>query len=134
MQVKFTIRDHSQFTLTRFFFTVVGNVQEKAMKSYTATNSEVILYSYGIGLLYLFIFLLISGNLASGFLAFSENTFENYGLAFVFSLTGYFGANMVLSLVRSFGGKEPFLSRGSGDDRYSIHRTRGSTAPYARPK
>ena len=98
----------------------MGNVQEKAMKSYTATNSEVILYSYGIGLLYLFIFLLISGNLASGFLAFSENTFENYGLAFVFSLTGYFGANMVLSLVRSFGGKEPFLSRGSGDDRYSI--------------
>ncbi len=71
---------------------VVGNVQEKAMKAHKASNPEVILYSYGIGTLYLAVYLLFSGNLVSGFSAFAQDPVNSYGHAFIFSLTGYFGA------------------------------------------
>ena len=33
----------------------IGNVQEKALKKYGATNAELVLYSYGIGFVILFI-------------------------------------------------------------------------------
>lgn len=41
----------------------IGNVQEKAMREYKAPNVEVVLYSYGIGLFYLFIIMVFTGNL-----------------------------------------------------------------------
>lgn len=43
----------------------IGNVQEKAMKSFKASNAEVVLYSYCIGFVYLFAIMLLSGNLVS---------------------------------------------------------------------
>lgn len=49
------------------FDAVIGNVQELAMKKHKAPNSEVVFYSYGIGFLYLFVFMLFSGDLFSGF-------------------------------------------------------------------
>lgn len=82
---------------------VVSNVQEKAMKMHHAFNAEVILYSYGIGTCYLVFCLLLSGHLSSGLVSFATNPWQNYGLAFIFSLTGYLGMQVVLSLVRSFG-------------------------------
>lgn len=45
------------------FDAVIGNVQEKAMREHNASNVEVVLYSYGIGFVYLLISLTISGNL-----------------------------------------------------------------------
>lgn len=45
------------------FDAVIGNVQEKAMREYRANNVEVVLYSYGIGFIYLLIVLTLSGNL-----------------------------------------------------------------------
>lgn len=44
---------------------VIGNVQEKSIKSYKASNAEVVLFSYFIGFVYLFFILLLSGNLTS---------------------------------------------------------------------
>ena len=41
---------------------VIGNVQEKAMKQYGATQVEVILYSYSIGTVYLLAGQILSGN------------------------------------------------------------------------
>ena len=41
---------------------VIGNVQEKAMKQYGATQVEVILYSYSIGTIYLLAGQILSGN------------------------------------------------------------------------
>jgi adenosine 3'-phospho 5'-phosphosulfate transporter B3 len=32
---------------------LIGNVQEKAMKEYRSSNTEMVLYSYGIGFFYL---------------------------------------------------------------------------------
>lgn len=48
------------------FDAVIGNVQEKAMKEHNAPNNEVVLYSYGIGFVYLLVILLLTGNLLSG--------------------------------------------------------------------
>jgi len=42
---------------------VIGNVQEKAMKKYGASNSEVVLYSYSIGIAYLGVALIATGRL-----------------------------------------------------------------------
>lgn len=39
------------------------NVQEKVMKKYSASNSEVVLYSYSIGVAYLGAALILSGSL-----------------------------------------------------------------------
>jgi solute carrier family 35 (adenosine 3'-phospho 5'-phosphosulfate transporter), member B3 len=49
------------------FDAVIGNVQELAMKKHKAPNSEVVFYSYGIGFLYLFVYMLFSGDFYSGF-------------------------------------------------------------------
>ena len=47
---------------------VIGNVQEKAMKKYKSSNTEMILYSYSIGVIYILLWeLLISNNLLEAF-------------------------------------------------------------------
>lgn len=45
----------------------IGNVQEKAMRSYRSSSSEIVLYSYGLGFVYLFIIMMITGNFFNGF-------------------------------------------------------------------
>lgn len=45
---------------------LIGNIQEKTMRQHKATNTEVVLYSYSIGFLYLLIVLLSTGNIFSG--------------------------------------------------------------------
>lgn len=42
---------------------IIGNVQEKAMKKYGASNSEVVFYSYSFGVLYLVFALVVTGRL-----------------------------------------------------------------------
>jgi adenosine 3'-phospho 5'-phosphosulfate transporter B3 len=44
----------------------IGNVQEKSMKAYNATNTEVVLYSYSIGFVYLFLIMFFTGDLGRG--------------------------------------------------------------------
>lgn len=107
------------------FDAVIGNVQEKAMREYNAPNNEVVLYSYGIGFVYLFVAMLLSGNIMTGlrFCATVMHTcylyrmifidiyivignqypIQTYGYAFLFSLTGYLGIQIVLTLVRTCG-------------------------------
>lgn len=46
---------------------VIGNVQEKAMKKYNVSNTEVVLYSYSLGFIYLLILMLVSGKFFNGF-------------------------------------------------------------------
>lgn len=47
------------------FDAIIGNVQEKAMREYKANNVEVVLYSYGIGFIYLLVILALRGSLLS---------------------------------------------------------------------
>lgn len=103
------------------FDAVIGNVQELAMKKHKASNSEVVFYSYGIGFLYLFVFMAISGDFVDGFqfswnvsfqfnlASFKINFFslqhpkETYGYGFLLSVSGYLGIQVVLTLVRTTG-------------------------------
>lgn len=82
---------------------MIGNVQEKAMKKFAAPNCEVVLYSYSLGLIYLGIALVISGQLLPSIRLSNLYPLEMYGYGFLFSLTGYLGVSFVLTLVRTVG-------------------------------
>merc|ERR1712083_919618 len=82
---------------------VIGNVQEKTIKQFGASNSEVVLYSYAIGFVYLFFLVAVFTDIASAIHYCSYYPKQTYGYAFIFSITGYLGIQIVLSLVRQFG-------------------------------
>lgn len=44
---------------------LIGNIQEKAMRQHKATNTEVVLYSYSIGFVYLLLILLSTGDIGT---------------------------------------------------------------------
>lgn len=81
----------------------IGNVQEKAMREHKAPNHEVVFYSYGIGFIYLLAIMIVTGDFFTGTKFCIENPVETYGYAFVFSITGYLGIQIVLTLVRTVG-------------------------------
>ncbi|KAI2649177.1 Adenosine 3'-phospho 5'-phosphosulfate transporter 2 [Labeo rohita] len=81
----------------------IGNVQEKAMKLHNGTNSEMVLYSYSIGFVYILLGLLSVGGLGPAVSFCSQHPVTTYGYAFLFSLTGYFGISFVLALIKLFG-------------------------------
>uniref|UniRef100_A0A8C5WG91 Adenosine 3'-phospho 5'-phosphosulfate transporter 2 n=1 Tax=Leptobrachium leishanense TaxID=445787 RepID=A0A8C5WG91_9ANUR len=80
---------------------VIGNVQEKAMKLHNGSNSEMVLYSYSIGFIYILLGLVGTSGLSPA-VAFCSKV-RTYGYAFLFSLTGYFGISFVLALIKLFG-------------------------------
>merc|ERR1719232_642758 len=82
---------------------IIGNVQEKTIKQYNASNSEVVLFSYSIDFVYLFFLVAVFTDIASAINYCSYYPKHTYGYAFIFSLTGYLGIQIVLSLVRQFG-------------------------------
>jgi len=82
---------------------VIGNVQEKAMKAHGSSSAEMVLYSYSVGSVYLFVGLLLTGDLPSALAFCASHPLQTYGYALLFSLTGYLGVNVVLTLVASFG-------------------------------
>ncbi|XP_058795305.1 adenosine 3'-phospho 5'-phosphosulfate transporter 2 [Phymastichus coffea] len=82
---------------------LIGNIQEKAMKQHKASNIEVVLYSYSIGFLYLFIILTFTGDIVKGASFCSNHALETYGYALLFSLSGYIGIQIVLTLVQTCG-------------------------------
>ncbi|WAR24833.1 S35B3-like protein, partial [Mya arenaria] len=81
----------------------IGNFQEKVLKQYTAGNSEMVFYSYAIGFVYILIGVTLSGELVPAFKVCQKYPLETYGYGALFSLTGYVGLYIVLTLVRSFG-------------------------------
>lgn len=44
----------------------IGNVQEKSMKQYNASNAEIVLYSYSIGFFYIFVTMFLTGDFYRG--------------------------------------------------------------------
>ncbi|XP_053323124.1 adenosine 3'-phospho 5'-phosphosulfate transporter 2 isoform X2 [Spea bombifrons] len=82
---------------------VIGNVQEKAMKLHNGSNSEMVLYSYSIGFVYILFGLAATSGLSPAMAFCSKHLFQTYGYAFLFSLTGYFGISFVLALIKLFG-------------------------------
>ena len=46
---------------------VIGNLQEREMNKHSASNAEMILYSYSIGVVYIFVWVAITGSLVPAF-------------------------------------------------------------------
>lgn len=72
MQPNFNTTGIVMISLALLCDAVIGNVQEKSMKNYGATNAEVVLYSYGLGFLYIFIVMLLTGDFTDGINFFSQ--------------------------------------------------------------
>jgi len=81
----------------------IGNVQEKAMREHKAPNHEVVFYSYGIGFVYLLVIMIFTGHFFEGVKFCFNYPVQTYGYAFLFSITGYLGIQIVLTLVRTTG-------------------------------
>ncbi|KAJ2944213.1 hypothetical protein O0L34_g18191 [Tuta absoluta] len=82
---------------------IIGNVQEKAMKQYHATNNEVVFYSYAIASMYLTFILAGTGTLVDGFVYCSKSPLTMYSRILMLSITSYMGLQAVLTLVRISG-------------------------------
>jgi len=72
LQPNFNTKGITMISLALLCDAIIGNVQEKNMKTFQATNAEVVLYSYAIGFVYLFLIMLISGDLVEGFEFFGQ--------------------------------------------------------------
>lgn len=81
----------------------VGNVQEMVMNTYHVSEIEIMFYSYSMGSLWLVASLLLSRQLIPAVEFCSQHPVETYGYGALFSLAGYFGLQLVLTLVRTTG-------------------------------
>ncbi|XP_041484278.1 adenosine 3'-phospho 5'-phosphosulfate transporter 2-like isoform X1 [Lytechinus variegatus] len=82
---------------------IIGNVQEKAMKAHRASSSEVVLYSYSIGFVFIFVGLVGHGSFLEAFWFCYQHPVKTYVYAVLFSLSGYLGIIFVLAMIRQFG-------------------------------
>jgi len=99
----FDIRGVAMISAALVADAIIGNVQEKTMKRFNASNSEVVLYSYSIGFVYLFFLVTVFTDIASAIHHCAAYPKETYGYAFIFSVTGYLGIQLILGMVRQFG-------------------------------
>jgi len=81
----------------------IGNLQEKTIKQHNVSNSEIVLYSYSVGFVYLFFLVAVFTDIASAIHFCWYYPKQTYGYAFLFSLTGYLGIQIVLGIIRKFG-------------------------------
>lgn len=72
MSPNFNTKGITMISMALLCDAVIGNVQEKAMKAHGASNAEVVLYSYSIGFLYIFIVMLFTGDLYDGINFFAQ--------------------------------------------------------------
>ncbi|CAI5446741.1 unnamed protein product [Caenorhabditis angaria] len=82
---------------------VIGNIQEKNMKKYGGSSNEVVLYSYGIGSIFIFFYILISGEIFESIPFLWTHFNEVFWNCVIFSLLGYLGVNVVLTHIKVFG-------------------------------
>uniref|UniRef100_A0A0K0DVG3 Adenosine 3'-phospho 5'-phosphosulfate transporter 2 n=1 Tax=Strongyloides stercoralis TaxID=6248 RepID=A0A0K0DVG3_STRER len=81
---------------------IIGNVQEREMKYYGSSNSEVVFYSYTFGFFYILLYEILTLEIYSAFIFLLDHP-NQYILIIIFSTVGYLGINIVLTLVRTSG-------------------------------
>jgi len=79
----------------------ISNLQEKSMKTYDISQTEMVYYCHLIGSSYLFVFLLVNGQLFSAF-SFCWNKPYVYICMILFSIFGYLGIQFVLVMIKLF--------------------------------
>lgn len=80
----------------------IGNLQEAAMKNHKCKPSDVLLYSKGIGAVFLFVVVLIKGEFNSSSKFWYEGEFTIFQNIFCLSLCSFVGENFVMAMIRRF--------------------------------
>lgn len=75
---------------------VIGNVQEKSMKTYKASNTEVVLYSYSIGFVYLLLAMVLTNTVWAGISFCARVSFFKY-----YRLKSFVGLNTLYNFLIS---------------------------------
>jgi adenosine 3'-phospho 5'-phosphosulfate transporter B3 len=98
----------------------IGNYQEKIMKEHHVPNVEIVFYSFMFGFGFVLLGLLVTNNFFSSvefwnkvclfffiFLNINFNhfkhPFQTYGYGLIFSIFGYLGIDIVLTLIKEYG-------------------------------
>jgi adenosine 3'-phospho 5'-phosphosulfate transporter B3 len=74
VQPNFNTKGITMISMALLCDAVIGNVQEKSMRTYGAPNAEVVLFSYSIGFFYLLIVMGITGDFTDGLQFFATVT------------------------------------------------------------
>ncbi|UJR31688.1 hypothetical protein I4U23_019169 [Adineta vaga] len=82
---------------------IIGNYQEKIMKLHNVPNVEMVFYSFMFGFLMVFFGLLLTNNLFSSVAFWNQHPGQTYGYSLIFSVFGYFGIDIVLTLIKEYG-------------------------------
>ncbi|CAF1303806.1 unnamed protein product [Rotaria sordida] len=81
----------------------IGNYQEKIMKEYHVPNVEIVFYSFLFGFGFVLIGLLITNNFFSSLHFWNMHPLPTYGYGLIFSIFGYLGIDIVLTLIKEYG-------------------------------
>ncbi|CAF1160914.1 unnamed protein product, partial [Didymodactylos carnosus] len=81
----------------------IGNYQEKIMKQFHIPNVEMVFFSFVFGFVFIFIGLIVTNNFYSSVMFWNQYPVKTYGYGLIFSVFGYLGIDIVLTLVRDYG-------------------------------
>ncbi|CAF3665376.1 unnamed protein product [Rotaria sp. Silwood1] len=82
---------------------IIGNYQEKIMKIYHVSNVEIVFYSFMFGFLIILFGLLVTNNFFSSIAFWNKHPLRTYGYGLLFSIFGYLGIDIVLSMIKEYG-------------------------------
>jgi adenosine 3'-phospho 5'-phosphosulfate transporter B3 len=81
----------------------IGNYQEKIMKEHHVPNVEIVFYSFIFGFVFVLIGLIVTNNFFSSLEFWNKHPFPTYGYGLIFSIFGYLGIDIVLTLIKEYG-------------------------------
>ncbi|CAF3752580.1 unnamed protein product [Rotaria socialis] len=82
---------------------IIGNYQEKIMKANHVSNVEIVFYSFMFGFFLILVGLLVTNRLFSSITFWNQHPITTYGYGLCFSVFGYLGIDIVLTLIKEYG-------------------------------
>ncbi|CAF1151736.1 unnamed protein product [Adineta ricciae] len=81
----------------------IGNYQEKIMKEHHVSNVEIVFYSFIFGFVFVLCGLLLTNNFFPSLEFWNKHPGPTYGYGLIFSIVGYLGIDIVLTLIKEYG-------------------------------
>ncbi|CAF1409503.1 unnamed protein product [Rotaria magnacalcarata] len=81
----------------------IGNYQEKIMREHHVSNVEIVFYSFMFGFGFVLFGLLVTNNFFANFEFWNQHPVQTYGYGLIFSIFGYLGIDIVLTLIKEYG-------------------------------
>ncbi|CAF3734280.1 unnamed protein product [Rotaria sp. Silwood1] len=82
---------------------IIGNYQEKIIKTHHVPNVEIVFYSFMFGFLIILSGLILTNKLISSMVFWNKHPIPTYGYGLIFSIFGYLGIDIVLTLIKEYG-------------------------------